>query len=251
MNLPKDYISYSQIRTYQTCPRKYYYAYIKEIEVPVNDKIYLGLIFHSVLEYYFKEKIAGGEPGLQILLDYLKDGFQKGQEEKDVVWTTPAGETLKRGISFTRHFLKEIAPEIKPMMVEKELEVPLPDIDVKLKGILDLVETDFTISDFKTTTTKWSKSRIKASYLQMQIYRYLFERSFGNVTKGLKFRIIYSKTSSNIKNQEISVQTSDLDSSKMLDIITYVVENIQKGSFYKNEDYACGFCEYRDLCLSS
>ncbi len=248
MTLPREYISYSQVRLYQVCPKKYYYTYIKEIKTPINDKIFLGIIFHSIVEYYLKEKISSREPGNDALLSRFKEQFQESQKEREINWTEPTGETRRRGQAFVRHFLKEIAPEINPLMVEKELLGDLPGQDVKLKGIIDLVETDFSITDFKTTTAKWSKNRVKRSYLQMQIYRYLFEQAFGDVVSRLNFRIIYSKTAVNIKSQKVSVKASDLDCSKMFDIIKYVVDNIRNSVFYKNESYACGYCEFKAIC---
>jgi DNA helicase-2/ATP-dependent DNA helicase PcrA len=251
MGLPKEYISYSQIRLYQTCPQKYYYTYIEERKTPVNDKVFLGVIFHSIVEYYLEEKINNREPEKEALLERFEEQFRERQKNQEIQWTSPAGETRRRGLAFVRHFLREVACEIDPLMVEKELVTELPDLDVKLKGIIDLVEKDFSITDFKTTTAKWSKSRIKDSYLQMQIYRYLFEKAFGDVVTQLKFRIIYSKTAVNIKDQVVSVKASDLDCSKMFDIIKYVVDNIRNGVFYKNENYTCGFCEHKDICRQS
>lgn len=248
MNLPKEYISYSQIRLYQTCPKKFRFTYIDQIEKPVNEKVFLGTIFHSIVEYFLKEKISNREPGKEDLLLRFEEQFQKSQKQKPITWDMPETETRKRGLAFVRHFLREIAPEINPLMVEKELVVDLPELEVKLKGIIDLVETDFSITDFKTTTAKWSKNRIKESYLQMQIYRYIFEKSFGDVITHLRFRIIYAKGHSGIKDQNVSVRASDLDSSKMLDIINYVVVNIRNGVFYKNENYTCSYCEFKDLC---
>ncbi|MDQ1353725.1 MAG: putative RecB family exonuclease [Acidobacteriota bacterium] len=248
MNLPKEYISYSQIRLYQTCPKKYYYTYFQEIKPPITDKIFLGTLFHSTVEYYLKEKISGKEPGKEDLLKRFEEQFQEWQKKQEITWDKPASETLKRGLAFLRYFLREIAPEINPLMVEKELVVDLPDLDVKLKGIIDLVETDFSITDFKTTTAKWSKTRIRESYLQMQIYRYIFEKSFGDVITHLRFRIIYAKGISGIKDQKVSIKASDLETPKMLDIIRYVVDSIRGGAFYKNENYTCSYCEFRDLC---
>jgi putative RecB family exonuclease len=259
MDLPREYISYSQIRLYQTCPKKYYYTYIEKISLPVNDKVFLGVVFHSVAEDYFKEKIAGSAGGeavgipVEKLLDIFNRKFDSFRNEQKITWEDPIEETRKRGNAFVRYFARVVAPLIHPMMVEKELWASLPGIDVKLKGVIDLVETDFSITDFKTTTAKWSKTRIKSAYLQMVIYRYLFEQNFGDVITQLKFKIIYAKNPTNIKHQEISIKPKDVDFdyARMFDIIKYVVDNIRQGVFYKNESYTCGYCEYREICRSS
>jgi CRISPR/Cas system-associated exonuclease Cas4 (RecB family) len=250
MDLPRGYISYSQIRLYQTCPQKYYYTYIKKVPVPVNDKVFLGVVFHSTIEYYFNEKIKGVDIPQESLVERFLETFAHKREQQEVAWEGPPEETLKRGKAFVKYFLRQVAPPIKPLMVEKELISDLPGTDVPLKGIIDLVETDFSITDFKTTTTRWAKAKIKGSYLQVVIYRYLFEKTYGDVISSLKFKIIYSKNPSNIKHQEITIKPKDLDSdySKMFDVIKYVVENIRQGVFYKNENFVCNFCEYKDQC---
>ncbi|MGE5340014.1 MAG: RecB family exonuclease [Candidatus Omnitrophota bacterium] len=252
MDLPREYISYSQVRLYQTCPRKYYYVYIKNLAVPINDKIFLGVVFHKVIEEYFKKKIESAEPTVERSGEMFNRTFESLQNNQPINWENTIQETRRRGNAFVSYFVRKVAPAIKPLMVEKELWADLPGLDIKLKGVLDLVETDFSITDFKTTTAKWSKSRIKNTYLQVVIYRYLFEQSFGDVISRLQFKIIYAKNTAPIKSQEISIKPKDVDFNyaKMLDIIAYVVNNIKQGVFYKNENYFCGFCEYKDRCRS-
>lgn len=250
MNLPRDYISYNQIRLYQICPKKYYFSYVEEIETPINDRIFLGMVFHAVAEDFLKMRIAGQvpEPTRETVLEIFNEKFVEMQKECEIDWITPPKETEKRGSAFVKHFLNDIASDIDPLMVEQELEVELPEIGIRLRGIIDLVEKDFSITDFKTTTAKWSKDKIKGSYLQMVIYKYLFEKSYGDVISQLKFRIIYSKNASHIKNQLITRNAADFETGKMLGVIKYVVENISNGVFYKNESFYCGFCEHLDAC---
>lgn len=253
VNLPKDYISYNQVRLYQTCPKKYYFSYVEEIETPINDRIFLGMVFHAVVEDFLKKRLEGQtpEPGKEIVLETFKEKFVTMQKECEIGWITSPEETERRGIAFVTHFLRDIASTIDPLMVEKELEVELSEIGVKLRGIIDLVEKDFSITDFKTTTARWTKEKIKTSYLQMVIYKYLFEKSFGDVISQLKFRILYSKDSSHIKNQLVTRNAADFDFKKMFGVIKYVVENISNGVFYKNESFYCGFCEHLDVCQNS
>lgn len=250
MALPREYISYSQIRLYQACPKKYYYTYVENISTPVNDKIFLGIVFHAVVEHYFKEKIEREEPSKHKLMAVFSEIFEKKQKQLEILWDHSEKETARRGKAFLEYFLREVSPDIKPMMVEKELIARVPGVDVPLKGVIDLIETDFSITDFKTTTAKWSKKRIKSAYLQVVIYRFLFEKNFGDVIKQLKFRILYSKSASMIRHQEVAIKARDLDPEykQMFDIVKYVVENIQNGVFYKNENFSCGFCEHRGLC---
>lgn len=249
--LPRDYISYNQIRQYQTCPRKYRYAYIENIKPPVNHRIYLGIVYHSSIEYFLKKKAGGVIIPHEELQQYFNDLFDTRQQEIEVCWDSEKGknQSRQRGRAFINYFLKEFAGRIQPFLIEKELEVEVADLGIKLKGIPDLVEKDFSITDFKTTTARWPKNRINQALLQMVIYKYLFESQYGKVNNQLKFRIIYSRTHTNIKHQELVIDSRDIDFKKMFDIIEYIIDQISSQRFYRNESFHCRFCEYRDLCL--
>jgi CRISPR/Cas system-associated exonuclease Cas4 (RecB family) len=250
MDLPKDYISYSQIRLYQSCPKKYYYTYVEKIPAPINDKIFLGIAFHATVEFYLAEKIKGTPPHRDFVMDYFNNYFEVNKKKQSITWEDSEKDTLKRGQGFVRYFMKDIVHNLRPMMVEKELLADIPGLDVKLKGVLDLVEEDFSITDFKTTTAKWSKARIRSSYLQIVIYRYLFEKNFGDVISQLRFKILYSKKTAHTRHQEVSIKPKDVDydHEKMFDIIKYTVDGIRNEVFFKNESYACGFCPYKTVC---
>lgn len=248
MNLPKDYISYNQIRLYQICPLKYYLTYVEERSLPINDKVFVGMVFHSAVEYFFKKKIESTEPESREVLEIFHEKFTALQKDTEVLWQTPEGKVKDRGLSFTKYFLKEIAVLLHPLMVERELEVDIPGLELRLKGIIDLVEQDLSITDFKTATSKWSKSRVKNSLLQMVIYKFLFEQTFGQVCSRLKFQVLYSRNAVGIRHQEIQIKPGDVDEQEMLKIVRHVAGNIHAGVFYKNVSYMCGFCEFRDIC---
>ncbi len=248
MPLPKGYISFNQIRTYRNCPRQYYFSYIESIKTPINDKVFLGIVFHDAADFFLKKKINGTSPDITETTQYFSDQFEKMSGSSEIIWSEKRDKSFQRGLSFIKYFAREIAPGIKPLMTEKEIECDLPDSDIKVRGIIDLVEEDFSLTDFKTTTAKWSKDRVNKSFLQMVIYKFLFEEGIGGFIKELKFKILYSKNATGIKHQEHSIRAEDVNMAEMFEVIYFVIENIEKGYFYKNEGYICNFCDYKDLC---
>lgn len=214
----------------------------------MNDKVLLGVVFHDAADFHLKKKINGTIPGIDETSEYFIDTFNKISESSEIIWSNAKEKSFNRGLSFIKYFVKEIAPGIKPMMTEKEIECDLPGSEIKLRGIIDLVEEDFSLTDFKTTTAKWSRDRINKSFLQMYIYKFLFEESIGGFVKELKFKIIYSKKSTGIKHQELSIPAENVDMDKMFGIINFTIDNIERGYFYKNESYICNFCDFKDIC---
>jgi hypothetical protein len=132
-------------------------------------------------------------------------------------------------------------------MVEKELSVVLPGSNVLLKGVIDLVEEDYCITDFKTTTSKWSASKARNSW-QMIIYKYLFDSSFGPVRSSLKYEVIYGKSAGRIRHQTLRVDPAEDAVVNLLLLIRQLVERIDRQDFPANETQGCRYCEFRGHC---
>jgi putative RecB family exonuclease len=245
--LPRGYLSHSQIRLYSECPQKYCFAYIEEVPARVNEKVFLGEIFHATLEDYFTRQINGSRPDDESTVAAFLEAFSGSAEERDIDWQVPRRETRDRGVAFVKYFLAHLAPAMKPMMVEKELSAEIPEIGVTLKGVIDLVEDDFSITDFKTTTSKWSASKARHS-LQMTIYKYLFERNFGNVHGSLKYEILFAKNAAHIRHQSLIVLPGPDDIDRLLVLVKHVSENISGGVFYPNPSPFCAFCDFIAPC---
>lgn len=249
MELPRGYISYNQIRLYQQCPQQYYQKYIAGVESPVNDKIFLGIVFHTSVEAHLKKRINGQFSTARDTIAHFDQLFLQEQERYSIVWNNSKTDVKLRGLAILKHYLAEIDPDIDPMLVEEEMEAPIPEIGVTMKGVVDLVERDFSITDFKTSTTRWSKERGQSSFLQMVMYRYLFEQRFGPVTRNLKFRIIYSKSPRNARHQVLTFDVEQADFSQMIKVIDRVVTGIQNDSFCPKPSFRCAYCEFKAHCL--
>jgi len=247
MALPRGYISHSQIRIYNECPRKYYFAYVEDIRPPVNEKVFLGEVFHATIERYFQQKINGSPLAIESVAAIFKSGFDESGAGREIVWQVPRRETRERGLAFLKHFMEHIAPATRPLMVEKELTVVLPGGNVPLKGVIDLVEEDYCITDFKTTTSKWSASKARNSP-QMIIYKYLFDSSFGPVPSSLKYEVLYAKSAGHIRHQTLRVEPAPDAVEKLLAMIRHVVERINERFFPANETLFCRYCEFRGHC---
>ncbi len=247
MALPRGYISHSQIRAYRECPKKYEYAYVEDILPPITDKVFLGEVFHAAIEHYFKGRIGGAPLGDEAVEAFFCQAFDAAAPGREISWKASRLETRDRGLAFLRCFLQHVAPGARPLMVEKELSAVLPGSGVLLKGVLDLVEEDYCITDFKTTTGRWSASRVRNSP-QMIIYMYLFERSFGPVPARMKYEIFYGKNAGNVRRQTLPVVAAAAAVEDLLAMIGLVVEKIVAGEFPLRITSFCRYCEFRRWC---
>lgn len=232
---------------YRECPQKYYFTYVEAIPSPINEKVFLGQIFHETLEDYFTRRINGFSPDEKTIAAAFIDAFEAQAKQKEIVWNIPHRETRARGLAFVNYFLAHLAPAMKPLMVEKELSADIQEIGVTLKGVIDLLETDFSITDFKTTTGKWSAGQGRKS-LQMVIYKYLFDRNFGNVHGVLKYEILYAKNASRVRHQSLPVSPGADDIAQMLLVIEHVARNISQDVFYPQAGPFCAHCDFLSAC---
>jgi hypothetical protein len=251
MELPRGYISYNQIRLYQQCPRLYQQKYVEGVDTPLDDKIYLGIIFHSAVEGHLKKRMAGQFCSAKGTVETYNQQFRDDLDKYPIHWRATKQDTRLRGEAMLKHYLKEIDPGIAPMMVEEEMEARIPETGILLRGILDLVEQDFTISDFKTATSRWSRERSEKSLLQMIIYRYLFESRFGPVTTRLTFRILYSRSTKTPRSQVISFPAAGTDFTPMFKAIQGVVEGIRTEAFHPRPSFRCQSCPFKCGCGSA
>jgi RecB family exonuclease len=249
MAFPKEYISHNQIRTYLECPYKYYLSYIKELSAPCNEKVYLGNIFHAAIEQFFLRRLDNSEMPLEELRQLFCDKFAQEQKQEEINWTESVSETEKRGLAFISYFHHNIAPEIRPLMIEKELEVSLPGTEVRLKGIIDLVEEDFTIIDFKTSTSRWSESRARGS-LQFLIYKYLFDVSFRASSPRIRIEQLYNGVHKSTKHHSIVFAVTPAQIEALLERIRTIIGLIEGGNFAPTGSFSCKWCDFRQQCQS-
>jgi len=245
--LPRGYLSHSQIRLYSECPQKYCFTYVDAVPCRRNEKVVLGEVFHATLEEYFTRQINGSRLADDETIIFFNDRFSGCEKEENIDWQGPHRETRARGVAFITYFLAHLAPAIQPLMVEKELSAEIPESQITLKGVIDLVETDFSITDFKTTTGRWSASKARNS-LQMTMYKYLFERNFGNVHGALKYEVLCAKNAAHIRHQSLPVTPGPDDIAQLLVVVKHIAENIAGGVFYPNPGPFCAYCGFVALC---
>ena len=47
----------NMLKTYEQCPKKYYFRYVKNISMPVNDEVFeLGKNIHAMASYYLRKE---------------------------------------------------------------------------------------------------------------------------------------------------------------------------------------------------
>ena len=83
-----DYLSYSQIETFRTCPLHYKLSYIFKVPIPPSASLSFGSSLHAVMNEFYERVNQGAKPTEKVIAEILnekwvKEGYtSKAHEEK-------------------------------------------------------------------------------------------------------------------------------------------------------------------------
>lgn len=249
MNIVKRF-SYSQLNVYESCPRKYEYAYVLRIPTKGNAATAFGTTVHNTLKDFYtllqrsKEGLGGmiDAPDKKDLLDlYEKNWIKSGYESKK------QEEIRKKegeGIMET-YFEKIYSSDENPLRLEESFGVHFGDVvfsgkidRIDLVGEKDGVQ-EVCIVDYKTGSEK-DASEIKKD-LQLPLYALVAEEKFGLKVVGAKY--VFVETG-NVIDVNVSQERREEAKEKLLSSL----ESIKKGDFTAAPGFGCRFCDFNSIC---
>ncbi|MBI3379507.1 ATP-dependent helicase [Candidatus Gottesmanbacteria bacterium] len=240
---PIEYLSYSQIDTFMTCPLQYKYRYILKIPVPQNAAGSFGTSIHATLQKFYEERKEGKHPTKHKLFKLLNRvwmpiGYGTKQYEEKM---------KKRGIDMlTQFYDKFYDPKIVPKNLEQVFKIKLSP-NLKIGGKIDRVDEThdgkLEIIDYKTGK-KPTEKQIKEN-LQMTVYglaatdKGIYNRTPDEVILSFYFLGTQEKVSSTRTND-------DLEEAKK--ILMNKAEEISTSDFKPKVGPWCDFCDFRLIC---
>ena len=240
---PVNYLSYTRISTYLTCPLQYKYRYVLKIPVPISSAASFGSSIHLALQKFYEMVRARKKVTKKDLLNIL-----------DKVWL-PVGyknrafeeKMYQRGEKMlTDYFDKFYQAKEIPLELEQLFTIRLDDklkIGGKIDRVDDLGQGKIEIVDYKTGKMK-SPKEIKDD-LQMTVY------AMAATDKGIYHKQIEEVILSFyfLGNQEkiSSTRTKEqLDSAK--ERLIEIAREIEAGKFKAKVGTWCTFCDFRLIC---
>jgi DNA helicase-2/ATP-dependent DNA helicase PcrA len=132
-----DFLSYSQIQTFQVCPLHFKLRYILRIPTPPNAALSFGSTIHAVMRDFYSSVRAGEKPTMWLinrLLDsnWISEGYSSKSHETKM---------FKRGKKYLREYLKnEFDKKVIPVSLEEGFVVPLRSTE--RSGVVPLRSTE-------------------------------------------------------------------------------------------------------------
>jgi len=247
-----DYLSYSQIETFKTCPLHYKLKYILNVPTPPSASQSFGTSIHAALRDFYN--LVGSQKATQkLLLDLLeKNWITEGYHSK-----THEKKFLEKGKKYLEEYFKsEFNPKVKTVATEKSFIIPLNVLDsrpLKIGGRIDRVDTlpggVIEIIDYKTGANVPTQKQIDGD-LQMSFYALaaitLKEIPFAKNAEEVKMTFYYFENQKKISTVRTKEQLDEV-----VKEIFKTREEMENSDFVCSDNFLCRNCEYKMLCNST
>jgi hypothetical protein len=252
----RDYLSYSAVSLYQTCPLRYFYKYVEgRPEESVAASLVFGAAFHAALEHHYQNLLAADEPpGLDVLLDVFWGAWQaraagtvvfgRGEDVSSV-----AGLIDRTLRTFLASDLAEPAGTI--IGVEEELRASVipgcPDLLARLDLLVDTKDS-LLVLDFKTARSRWNPARLADAAPQLHLYAELAQP----LAEGKPLRLAFAVMTKAKRSPTLTLHTVPHDPEEIsltLRSVERTWQSIGDGDFEpRPSPIHCPRCPYRQDC---
>jgi putative RecB family exonuclease len=247
-----SHLSNSQINLYSQCSLKYKFQYVNELPKTFKSSgLAFGSAVHSALSWLNKERMNGNSVNLERFYKIFDADWYSLKADNEIRYKD--GEEEMKLTVLAKELLGLYFEE--PYKVVKGTEIPfvVPIINpqtgqrlgVDLEGIIDLIEEDDTITEFKTSAQMMDPKEVE-SHLQLTIYSYAFEMLAYKPPKLL--RIIDLVKTKKPKMITLETKRCKADYERFFFLAGQVLKGIQQRIFFPRNGFWCKDCEYGDHC---
>jgi hypothetical protein len=163
--------SWSQLNRFSQCPRSYYYAYILRHFLPPGFALVDGKAYHKAMELGNHALIAKKALTAKQLRDLYLEDLETRIQKEEFVGTEKEIDLAreKSGVVFFE-YKKKVYDELRPVTAEERFDVEIGG--EPFCGVIDLVEDDGSISDYKRTGREKNAAQIAKSG-QLHLYAHV------------------------------------------------------------------------------
>lgn len=263
MARPLRSLSPSSIRTYERCHYMYHLRYTERIRVPSTTAQLLGRAVHTVFEAYYKAKRDGKSLDSEAAFDVLDDALDATLHELDEEGRSELEDLRELGYDLVEYYLEEIAPLIRPHLIEERFSFNVLGVDIPIVGYVDLVDQEGTVIDHKTAS-----SPFPADYLPNDIQLLTYSLGYNALRLGARQRpgqlpLIHMlppvRLDVLIKGEEIAYQRLDFRYEQE-HVEAYVARVNSAAAGIRSADFrpfwqikqpdpeVCNYCDFNSVC---
>lgn len=238
-------LSPSQCNSYLDCSARWYYKYVRGLPAPASGSQVRGRAVHSLVGYWFRERLAGRTPDNDTLAEAYHEIWDT--ETADAEFTAKDDiEALKTsGAVLAQKYLAEVGHKITPAATELKVAGTIGGVQVR--GFVDLLCRDDSGKIIDLKTSGRTPSGVSADHaLQLATYARLTPEASGLVQIDT---VVATKTP---KLHSIEYRVSDADNELIDRLYPAVQQSMREGFHLPNRgSHFCSrrHCAHVDECV--
>lgn len=244
-------LSVSQVQTYLGCPLQYRFRYVEKIPPPWRPSaLVFGSSVHAAVEWFHRERLAGKTPTPEATAAvFAADWFAQNLEP--VVFPEKESKEIlaEKGKALVALYVSEHGDAL-PALIEDRFEIDLTDpetgevFDIRLRGVIDLVEQDGTLVELKTAARTFDTGSLER-HLQLSTYALVRFLATGEIPK-LRIDALLKTKVPRLERLPASRTIEDLAwTTRLIESVAFA---IRSGCFFPNPSWKCPECEYFAHC---
>jgi len=254
----RDYLSYSQVTTYQACPLQWWYSYVEKApKEHVSAALLLGSGVHAAIEYHLQAVMAEDPvPSVDELMGVFQQSWKTDAGVLPVQYTgeddaNGQGETARRMI---QAYLESPHSKVQGELIgiEEQLRTTLaPDLP-DLLAVIDKIEHregELVLTDHKTARSMWSAGTALEHADQLILYAQAAEAIAGELNAKIKLEFCVITKAKMPKVETITVAYDSDKANRSKAVIRNVFKSMQLGVVYPSPSaMRCPTCSFRKNC---
>lgn len=242
--LKLEKISVTKIQMARRCPLQLYHTLTQPKPLKKNIYLFMGIVFHEVLEAYFHDKLMGIDQGATYYTKLAYDLFEKGKDGVDFgkFEEMEAHSKVEQNL---KAYFEQYAGSLYPSRAQDierffRLEVRQGDRKLILTGKIDLIVKGGYVLDHKTgrQDKDWSDEA------QAYLYPYGLKLQ-GESIQGFRFAIANNGTV-----RVVDVPYREEKAIELLNFAFRIQKDFEEGVFLANIK-ECKFCDFKHTCKES
>lgn len=245
-----DYLSFSQINMYLRCGEQYRRRYIEHEVIPPNISLVRGSSVHKTIERNGEQKVESRRDlPKNDIVDYSVHQFDTRIEEENIeAKKEEKGKERDTVASLSGLYADDVTPYIMPKEVEKKIMIDI-GVDIPIMCILDLIDVEENIHDFKTAA-KSKQQKEADNSLQFTLYNIGHQQEYGRLpNKCIMDVLVNTKTP---KHQKLETIRDEFNLVLAMRKVKTVAEGINRQVFLPAAEgsWACDsrYCGYYLTC---
>lgn len=249
-----SYISPSAVKSYLSCPLRFYFERVVQIRNPTSVALHVGKVIHATLQSFNLARWRDEDSSRKAMKtafdkyfselnqedfpkDYSDQAFQ--QKTKDCAWNT-----------VDAYFSSpEADTNEKPLGVELTLEMDIPGLPIPVRGAIDLIKNDLTPVDYKSSAAKPNREQAVFDHeLQLVTYQMMVEQATGKLPPALE--LIYLVKTKTPAIEKIELPPANKTRKQRVSALYRIAyTGITDEKFYPCPGMHCSWCSFKGECL--